>query len=151
MFARLSSHRFLSLAAVLLALLVASAHAAPTEAETAAWSLARSLEKEGFAFRAESWQKELKPEMGKAVRVQLFKGNDYRFCVAVPAKSGVQINATVLDGAGKQLGETRPVEAGWGLVIAFKPKHTGVYAIAISQLKQGNAKPVPCALLTGFQ
>ena len=113
--------------------------------------MARPLEKDGFSFRAEAWEKELKPDMGKAVRVQLFKGNDYRFCIAVPVDSGVQITATVLDADGKPLGQLQTVEAGWGLVLSFKPKKTGVYAVAIRQTEKGKMKAVNCALLTGYQ
>jgi hypothetical protein len=135
-------------------LLVASASFAgrePSDAEQAAWSMARPLEKEGYFFRAEAWEKELKPEMGKAVRVQLFKGNDYRFCIAVPTDSGVQITAAVLDGDGKPQGQLQSVEQGWGLVLPFKPKRTGVYAVAIRQTDKGKMKAVPCAMITGYQ
>ena len=119
--------------------------------EQAAWSMARPLEKEGYFFRAEAWEKELKPELGKAVRVQLFKGNDYRFCIAVPTDSGVQITAAVLEVDGKPQGQLQSVEAGWGLVLSFKPKKTGVYVVAIRQTDKGRMKAVPCAMLTGYQ
>lgn len=119
-------------------------------AETAAWSMARPLEKDGFAFRAESWSKDIGSELGKAVKVQLFKGNDYRFCIAVPVKSGVKITAAVLDFEGKPAGEIQEIEEGWGLVLMFKPKKTGVYAVAIRQA-DGKHKTVECAMLTGYK
>lgn len=125
--------------------------AQPSEAEIAAWSLAGPLEKEAFAFRAEFWEKELKPQVGKAVRVQLFKGNDYRFCIAVPAKSGVRITATVLDSDGKPMGSLQSVEEGWGVVLSFKPKKTDVYAIAVRQTEPQTGKAVSCVILTGYQ
>ena len=103
------SHRLFCFAAgFLLATSASFADREMSGSEQAAWSMARPLEKEGYFFRAESWEKELKPEMGKAVRVQLFKGNDYRFCIAVPMGSGVQITAAVLDIDGKPLGSCRP-------------------------------------------
>ncbi len=146
------SHRLVCVTAALV--LVSSAVFAgrdQTAPEAAAWSMARPLEAESYAFRAEAWEKELKPDLGKAVRVQLFKGNDYRFCIAVPMDSGVQITAAVLDGDGKPLGQLQAVEKGWGLVLSFKPKKTGVYAVAIRQTNQGKAKVVPCAMLTGYK
>jgi hypothetical protein len=146
------SHRLLCVAAsFLLATSASFAGRDQSDAESAAWSMARPLEKDGFSFRAEAWEKELKPDMGKAVRVQLFKGNDYRFCIAVPMDSGVQITAAVLDGEGKPLGQLQAVEQGWGLVLSFKPKKTGVYAVAIRQTEKGKMKAVNCALLTGYQ
>ena len=149
--ALLTRRLFCTFVGLFLAASAAFAAREPSEAEKAAWSMAGPLEKEGFAFRAEAWERDLKPDMGKAVRVQLFKGNDYRFCVAVPVNSGVRITAAVLDGDGKPLGQLQPVEAGWGLVLSFRPKKTGVYAVAIRQLEKGSMKTVSCALLTGFQ
>jgi hypothetical protein len=120
-------------------------------AEAAAQALVRPLEKEGFVFRSEGWLRELTPDMGKAVRVQLFKGNDYRFCVAVPPESGVQITATVLGFDGKPGGTLRQLEDGWGLVLEFQPPKTGVYAVAIRQTTGGKSAPVTCAMFTGYQ
>ena len=121
------------------------------DAETAAQSMVRPLERDGFVFRAEAWVKELRPEMGKAIKVQLFKGNDYRFCVAVPPKSGVKITAAVLDFEGKPGGQLRVVEQGWGLVLEYQPKKTGVHVVAIRQLAEGRAKPTICAMVTGYK
>ena len=148
----LFSHSLLcALACIALSTTASLAGHEPSESESAAWSMARPLEKDGFAFRAESWDKELRPEMGKAVRVQLFTGHDYRFCIAVPMSSGVQITAAVLDADGKPAGTLQAVEQGWGLVVSFKPKHTGVFVVAVRQTDKGKAKAVPCAMLTGFK
>jgi uncharacterized lipoprotein YmbA len=121
------------------------------ESEKAALAMAQPLEKEGFVFRAEAWVRELQPQMGKAIKVQLFKGNDYRFCIAVPPQSGVQITATVLDFEGKPGGKIRVVEGGWGVVLEYSPKKTGVYAVAIRQTEAGKTRPVTCSMVTGYQ
>lgn len=121
------------------------------EAEAAAQALAKPLEKEDYVLRAEAWIKELRPEVGKAIKVQLFKGNDYRFCVAVPPKSGVQITATVLDFEGKPGGKIRVVEGGWGAILEYQPKKTGVYVVAIRQTEAGKMRPTTCAMVTGYQ
>jgi hypothetical protein len=121
------------------------------EAEAAAQALAKPLEKEDYVLRAEAWVKELRPDVGKAIKVQLFKGNDYRFCVAVPPKSGVQITATVLDFAGKPGGKIRVVEGSWGVILEYQPKKTGVYVVAIRQLEAGKMRPTTCAMVTGYQ
>ncbi|MEY4483719.1 MAG: hypothetical protein RL693_1171 [Verrucomicrobiota bacterium] len=114
-------------------------------------SLAARHEKDGFDFRADIWVRELKPELGKAVRVQFFKGNDYRVCVAVPKDSGVQIAAHVLDTEGKPVeSKVETTEDGWGLVLHAKPKRTGLYVVAIRQAG-GNAKPTTCAMITGYK
>lgn len=121
------------------------------EAEKAAQALARPLEGDGFVFRAEPWVRELQPQMGKAIKVQLFKGNDYRFCVAVPPMSGVKITATVLDFEGKPGGKLRVVEGEWGVVLEYSPKKTGVYAVAVRQTEVGQTRPTVCAMFTGYQ
>lgn len=128
------------------------AHAGDAKkAEAAALALSATLERDGYAFRAESWTRDLAPQMGRAVRVQLFKGNDYRFCVAVPMDSGVKITAAVLDFEGKPRGDIQPVEKGWGLVLSFKPKKTGVYAVAIRQADGSKAVTTPCSVITGYR
>jgi hypothetical protein len=121
------------------------------DAEAAAHALAYDQEKEEFNIRAETWMKELEPKVGKALRMQLYKGNEYCFCIAVPKKSGVHITAAVLDLEGKPAGEILPVLDGWGLVLFYKPKKTGVYMIAIHQTDQGKRKKVPCAVVTGYK
>ena len=122
-----------------------------SEAEDAAHSLAKPYEKEGFEFRADSWIKPLKPEMGKALRIQLFKGNEYRFCIAVAPDSGVQIAATVLDFDGKPIGKAAATAQGWGVILSVKPMKTGTYAVAIRQLAGGKPHEVACAVITGWK
>jgi hypothetical protein len=121
------------------------------DAEKSALKLVPDQEKEGYEFRSESWTNDLEPTMGRAVRLQLFKGNEYAFCIAVPRDSGVHVTAAVLDFEGKPAGEMLPVSDGWGLVLFFKPKKTGTYAVAIRQTPQGKAKRVPCAMVTGWK
>ena len=121
------------------------------DAEASAQALAYDQEKEDFNIRAETWLKELEPKVGKALRMQLYKGNEYCFCIAVPRKSGVHITAAVLDLEGKPAGEILPVLDGWGLVLFYKPKKTGVYMIAIHETNQGKRRDVPCAIVTGYK
>ncbi len=144
-------HLQAALAASLLLFLTAAPAGEAEDAEAAAQAMVRPLEREGYVFRAEAWVKELRPEMGKAIKVQLFKGNDYRFCVAVPPKSGVKITAAVLDFEGKPGGRLRVVEGGWGLVLEYEPKKTGVHVVAIRQTEEGQQRPTTCAMVTGYQ
>src|ERR1700710_129697 len=95
------------------------------EAESAVLSLTKPLEKSGFNFRADIWERPLAPDLGKAVRLQLFKGNDYRVCVAVPEHAGINIEAHVVDINGQPV-EEKTDSKGWGTILTVKPKHTGV-------------------------
>ncbi len=122
------------------------------EAEAAARKVATQLEREEkFEFRADAWLKDLDPKVGKAVRVQLFKGNDYRFVIAVPPDSGVHVSAMVLDFDGDPVGKFQPVLAGWGCVLHFKPEKTGIYVVSIRQTDEGKQREVPCAMITGWK
>ncbi|MBE2285451.1 MAG: hypothetical protein IAE77_18465 [Prosthecobacter sp.] len=121
------------------------------DAEAAAQALAYDQENEGFNIRAESWSRDLQPKLGKATRMQLYKGNEYCFCVAVPKKSGVHITGAVLDLEGKPSGEILPVLDGWGFVLFYKPKKTGMYMIAIHQTEKGKRKEVPVVMVSGYR
>lgn len=150
---------FFSPAFLAAALLVVMQFAAPgslqaderEDAEKAAHALAYDQENEGYNIRAESWVRVLEPQLGKATRLQLFKGNDYCFCVAVPKKAGVHITGAVLDLEGKPAGEILPVLDGWGFVLFYKPAKTGMYMVAIHQTEKGKRKQVPVAMVTGYK
>lgn len=121
------------------------------DAEKAAHALAYDQENEGYNIRAEGWVRMLEPKLGKATRMQLYKGNEYCFCVAVPKKSGVHITGAVLDLEGKPAGEILPVIDGWGFVLFYKPKKTGMYMIAIHETDKGKRKEVPVVMVTGYK
>lgn len=119
------------------------------DAEMAVAKLVHPLEKAGYDFRADVWERELRPDLGKAVRLQLFKGNEYRVCVAVAEHSGVQIEAHLLDVNGENV-EAAVDQRGWGVVLTAKPKRTGVYIVTIRQAG-GKPKPVTCVLIMGYK
>ncbi len=119
------------------------------EAESAVLSLSKPLEKDGFDFRADIWERPLTPELGKAVRLQLFKGNDYRVCVAVPRHAGVDIEAHVVDINGQSIEEKADTK-GWGTILTVKPKHTGVHVITIRE-SGGKPKTVICTMIMGYK
>ena len=121
------------------------------DAEKAAHALAYDQENEGYNIRAETWLRTLEPQVGKASRLQLFKGNEYCFCVAVPKKAGVHITGAVLDLDGKPAGEILPVLDGWGFVLFYKPKKTGMYMVAIHETEKGKRRQVPVAMVTGYK
>lgn len=119
------------------------------DAELAVAHLMHPLEKAGYDFRADVWERELKPDVGKAVRLQLFKGNEYRVCIAVGEHSGVKLEAHILDIAGEKV-EAAVDDRGWGLVLTAKPRHTGVYVVTIRQAG-GKSRTVTCAMIMGYK
>lgn len=121
------------------------------EAEAALIKLANKYEKEGFEFRADIWERPLPANVGKAVRVQLFKGNEYRVCVVVPPQSGVEIVAHVLDLDGKPFeSKVEATEGKWGVTLHVKPKRTGVYAVIVAR-SGGKEKSTVAAMINGYK
>jgi hypothetical protein len=121
------------------------------EVEAAVVKLATKQEKEGFDFRADIWERQLPADLGKAVRVQFFKGNEYRVCVAVPPKSGVEIAAHVLDMEGKPVeSKVETEEGGWGATLFVKPERTGVYVVVVRR-SGGKEKATVCAMINGYK
>lgn len=131
--------------------LFCQAGTAQQEAEAAVQALARDQENAGFMFRAEVWSGEISNGLGKAVRMQLFKGNEYCIGVAVPRDSGVRITGAVLDLDAKPVGEIQPVLDGWGFLLFFKPKKTGVYVVTLREEESGKQKDTTCAIITGYK
>ena len=121
------------------------------DAEASALALVKDQEKEGYTFRAETWLAPLSKDFGKAVRMQLFKGNEYCIAVAVPRKSGIHITGAVLDHDGRPVGEIQPVLDGWGFLLFFKPKKTGVYVATLRMEETGKRKDTHCAVVTGYR
>ncbi len=147
-----SRSAFAFLTALFLFALAGPLSAAPAEdAEAAAQAMARDQEKDGYIFRAEAWTGPLGSEIGKAVKMQLFKGNEYCIGVAVPRKGGVHISGSVLDFKGEPVGEIQPVLDGWGFLLFFKPKKTGVYVVTIHQTDAGKKQDTACAIITGYK
>lgn len=121
------------------------------DVEKALVKLAGKQEKAGFDFRADIWERQLTPDLGKAVRVQFFKGNEYRVCIAVPPESGVQIAAHVLDVEGQPV-ESKVVteEGGWGVTLSVTPKRTGVYVVVVRR-SGGKEKSTVVAMISGYK
>ena len=107
------------------------------------------MQEQGFEFRSEMWTASLQPGMGRGVRVQLFKGLDYRFCVSLDPKSKAKVTASVLDFEGKPIGQSSPAEDGHAVILSVQPKKTGLYIVAIRQ--EDGKKAATCAMVTGWK
>lgn len=143
---------FLLLTALFALNLVSPLAANPADdAQAAAQAMARSQEEAGYVFRAEAWTGDLGKDLGKAVKMQLFKGNEYCIGVAVPRKAGIHISGSVLDFKGEPVGEIQPVLDGWGFLLFFKPAKTGVYVVTVHQTDAGKKKDTSCAIITGYK
>lgn len=119
--------------------------------EEALLKLSKPHEKAGFDFRADIWQRELQPEVGKAVRIQMFKGNEYRVCVSVAPGTGVKVAAHVLDFEGKPAeSKIETSDDGSGTTLHVKPKNTGVYLVVV-RYAGGEKRKAICGMITGYR
>lgn len=141
-----------------LILLAASAAAEPVtedlvRAEDTAVTEANKAEKDGFSIRQELWTGELTPTKGKAIKLQLFKGLEYRFWLAAGTKDAdTKLSIKIVDQSGKIVGPDKQSDfegkKGKGTEFAFTPKKTGLCLILI---KLEGKKPRQCVMVTGYK
>ncbi len=118
-------------------------------AVAAARAQAAPFEKDGFVFREDHWESPVSADKGKAVRIQLFKGHEYRVCVAAEPGSKVKLESHVVGADGKPI-ESENVSGADGTVVNLRvsPEKTGVHLILV---RQDGAAEVQCALVIGYR
>ena len=89
----------------------------------------------GYVLREDTWGGDLPVGEGKAITHQLFRGNDYWFCMGTDVK-GAKISVHVYDGDGNLVEETswqRDADKGEGGFAGAKinPKRTGTYFLIV--------------------
>lgn len=108
----------------------------------------------GFNVRAQPWRGVLGKEKGKAVRIQLFKGNTYRFFIAVSrdvAAKGVAPVAQVVDAEFNRLAESGKPKDGV-TVLEISPAATGMYMILIrADSSEKSPDEFAAAMIYGFE
>ena len=106
-----------------------------------------ALEKEGFMTRADTWQRPVEPELGKALRVQLFKGHTY-VIIALPVEGEEgSIAANVIDGTGRPV-EQRNVAWRGTTRLEFTPDATGLYLVLVRNTSEDE---VTGAVVVGYK
>jgi hypothetical protein len=107
-------------------------------------------EKKGYVFRSDLWEGKLEVRKQVALKLHLFKGNEYCLCVGAEKKSGQKIQGSLVNERMKGVGEFLPVLEGWGFVIFVKPQKTGTYLLLIESdtLDKGQ---LPVALGMGYK
>jgi len=114
------------LASILLAAAIAlPAFAYVDDALSFAYECAVPYVKRGFNVREDAWGGDLGVKDKQAVQAQLFKGNEYWFCLGTDVKKAV-LSLAIYDSNGQLVSEeaSRP-----GRLVAAKvtPKKTGTY------------------------
>ncbi len=136
--------------------LVMSGPASVEDARSFSMEAAGPHLKDGFSMRSESWSGSLKPGKRKAIRHQLFRGNEYWFWLGSPAP-GVKLSVKVYDSKGRPVDveTTRGNHSASARVLAPK---TGTYYIVIKAVpanpkekKEFKRNAVEWAMIYGFR
>lgn len=125
-----------SLCALLLSPLTAArAHATVDDALSFALEGVDKYIKQGYTLREDTWGGDLPVNESKAITHQLFKGNDYWFCMGTDVK-GAKISVHIYDGDGNLVEETswqKDADKGEGGFAGARinPKRTGTYFLIV--------------------
>ena len=134
----------------ILALLVLPlvARATVDDALSFAYEGATPYVKEGYTFREDAWGGDLGVGDQKAVTAQLFKGNEYWFCLGTDVDNAV-VTVHIYDSKGK-LAESQNWQKGRFAGAMVKPRQTGTY-YAIVEVKKSPQERTPWALVYGYR
>ncbi len=144
------------LSAALLALILPfapmTAHAVVDDAFSYAMEAATPFVSQGFKVRTDHWNGEILPGGQKAVRHQLFKGNEYCFWVA-SAIDGVALTIEIYMPDGTAVAVTETIDSKNAKSVRFPATTTGSYIIVFS-LSSDSApedEPISWALAYGYR
>ncbi|MCX6969204.1 MAG: hypothetical protein NTV93_03495 [Verrucomicrobia bacterium] len=119
-----------TLSVLLPALLLATAYAYVNDALSFAHEAANPYVKKGFSVREDAWGGDLGVKDQQAVTAQLFKGNEYWFCLGTEVKNAV-VTLHIYDSQGK-LAETESWQKGRLAGALVVPQKTGTYYAIIT-------------------
>lgn len=87
----------------------------------------------GFTVREDAWGGDLGVRDQQAVQAQLFKGNEYWFCLGTDVKNAV-LSVNIYDSDGK-LVNAEPSKPGRLTAVRVVPRRTGSYFAIVTVLK----------------
>jgi hypothetical protein len=137
---------FLSLVAAMLCLSVA--WAAVDDALSFAHEAALPYVKQGYTIREDAWGGDLGVKDQQAITAQLFKGNDYWFCLGTDTRGAVN-TVHVYDSNGK-LAESEAFQKGRFAGARVTPQKTGTY-YAIVTVEKSSEERSNWALVYGYK
>ncbi|MGI8821259.1 MAG: hypothetical protein ACR2ID_10395 [Chthoniobacterales bacterium] len=148
---RISFHKMLR-AALLLALLAAlhqRASASVDDAQSFALQAAEPYVKEGFQVREDYWGGDLAAAEKKAVKQQLFKGNEYWFWLGTEVEKAT-VSVHIYDAEGKLVEQPDSWQKGHFAAAHIVPPTTGSYFIIVT-IESSPEERTHWALVYGFR
>jgi hypothetical protein len=122
--------------------------AAVNDALSFAHEAAHPFFKQGFTIREDAWGGDLGVKDQQAVTAQLFKGNEYWFCLGTDTRGAV-ITVHIYDSNGK-LAEAESFQKGRFAGARVVPQKTGTY-YAIVTVEKSPAERSNWALVYGYR
>ena len=119
------------------------------DAQSFALQAAEPYVKQGFQVREDYWGGDLASGEKKAVRQQLFKGNEYWFWLGTEVDRA-KVSVHIYDSDGKLAEESDSWEKGHFAAAHVIPKTTGSYFIIVS-LEESPEERTHWALVYGFR
>lgn len=101
--------------------------------EHAALTAASSyLSNDDFMLREDYWKGNVTAQTGKAVRLQFFKGNTYRFFFAIEAEkanAATTLSMRIYDAQSREVAKSDSKPAQSATALNFEPSATGLYLV----------------------
>jgi hypothetical protein len=126
-----------------------AAFASVDDAQSFALQAAEPYVKQGFQVREDYWGGDLGTGEKKAVRQQLFKGNEYWFWLGTEVDKA-KVSVHIYDSDGKLAEEPDSWEKGHFAAAHVIPKTTGSYFVIVS-VEQSPEERTHWALVYGFR
>ena len=125
------------------------AKAVINEALSFALEAASPFVKKGFSVREDNWQGKLSVGKKKAVKYQLFKGNEYWFWLGTSFPD-CELTVEIFDDEGNAVGlETFSKDSTAG--VRVNPAKTGTYFLRVTVKSKADEKTVDWALVYGYR
>lgn len=146
-----SSKRLLRSACVLALLLIMNqrASASVDDAQSFALQAAEPYVKEGFQVREDYWGGDLAVSEKKAVKQQLFKGNEYWFWLGTEVEKAA-LSVHIYDAEGKLIEQPDSWQKGQFAAAHIIPQTTGSYFIIVT-IEESPEERTHWALVYGFR
>ena len=132
-----------------MAAIAPAAFASVDDAQSFALQAAEPYVKEGFQVREDFWGGDLGTGEKKAVRQQLFKGNEYWFWMGTDVEKA-SISVHIYDAEGKLVEQPDSWQKGQFAAARVTPAATGTYYIIVS-IEQSPEERTHWALVYGFR
>ncbi|MDQ3545498.1 MAG: hypothetical protein M3429_03110 [Verrucomicrobiota bacterium] len=144
-----AARRTALLLGLILALQVAASRASVDDAHSFALQSAEPYVKQGYQVREDYWGGDLGVGEKKAVRQQLFKGNDYWFWIATEVEQA-KVSVHIYDADGKLCEQLDSWQKGHFAAAHLVPKSTGSYFVIVA-VESSPEERTHWALVYGFR